>query len=751
MKRISTLFLVLFALLSLPMVVSAEEAVFDFENNNGNWPVGNYNGSAFNAGDLTEPITMGEVTMTGINGNQPCRIMAANDNVIALYVYANASSVGGLKFNAAEGRALTKIEVTMKTGNFDFTASTGTLNATSWTGNATEVTFTRTGTGNRQMLKIVVTTADKNSETVEPAAPDFDLEATDIAAFRAAEDGKKVKLSLNKAQVNAIDDIFNLAYLEDASGAVEVTGITLTAGTVLDGYVIGTKSSTALDFADPDAGTEIKLAATDDQTFVATTASLSATSIEVAAIANAENHGRLMVINDVEIKKEGRFYYAYSGEDKVQVKDAFMVLPTDYEWPANAKSITGLVTFNGARWQIAPLKAADIVAAGTQSVAEFDFLDNNMELPIGSSDNINAGNLGGKSVTLGDVTLNFVHSSTMPTRYYFNAGKNQLQVIAGGQIRFTAAEGKAIAKIEITPVAATNNKWGVDGEVGTLSEDKLVWEGNTTTVRFTATGALYLTKIVVTTIAKDDATVTPADNDTYTEVASLAEFNALAKGILAKLNLTNAVITSGMVNGWGYYVQDATAGAHFYCTGLDFNVNDVINGYIFVKKDFNQPGPRIAMTEKTNADNLEVTHNGTYTPVEGTFAEVVTAAHNNMVIKLSGVAVKGSAEADATITAGDQTLAISNGKSNYAPYIYQEALTNIDYASATVVGILWTNTDGTTFKLYPMSITEGSSDGIQNINAANAYNLTIYNLQGVRMNGLQKGLNIVNGKNVVIK
>jgi hypothetical protein len=751
MKRISTLFLVLFALLSLPLTASAEEVVFDFENNNGNWPVGNYNGSAFNAGDLTEPITMGEVTMTGINGNQPCRIMAANDNVIALYVYANASSVGGLKFNAAEGRALTKIEVTMKTGNFDFTASTGTLNATSWTGNATEVTFTRTGTGNRQMLKIVVTTADKNSETVEPAAPDFDLEATDIAAFRAAEDGKKVKLSLNKAQVNAIDDIFNLAYLEDASGAVEVTGITLTAGTVLDGYVIGTKSSTALDFADPDAGSEIKLAATDAQTFVATTASLSATSIEVAAIANAENHGRLMVINDIEIKKEGRFYYAYSGEDKVQVKDAFMVLPTDYEWPANAKSITGLVTFNGARWQIAPLKAADIVAAGTQSVAEFDFLDNNMELPIGSSDNINAGNLGGKSVTLGDVTLNFVHSSTMPTRYYFNAGKNQLQVIAGGQIRFTAAEGKAIAKIEITPVAATNNKWGVDGEVGTLSEDKLVWEGNTTTVRFTATGALYLTKIVVTTIAKDDATVTPADNDTYTEVASLAEFNALAKGTLAKLNLTNAVITSGMVNGWGYYVQDATAGAHFYCTGLDFEVNDAINGYIFVKKDFNQPGPRIAMTEKTNADNLEVTHNGTYTPVEGTFAEVVTAAHNNMVIKLSDVAVKGSAEADATITAGDQTLAISNGKSNYAPYIYQEALTNIDYASATVVGILWTNTAGTTFKLYPMSITEGSSDGIQNINAANAYNMAIYNLQGVRMNGLQKGINIVNGKKIVIK
>jgi hypothetical protein len=283
-----------------------------------------------------------------------------------------------------------------------------------------------------------------------------------------------------------------------------------------------------------------------------------------------------------------------------------------------------------------------------------------------------------------------------------------LQVISAGQIRFTAAEGKAIAKIEITPVAATNNKWEVDGEVGKLSEDKLIWEGNTTTVRFTATGALYLTKIVVTTVAKDDVTVTPDDNDTYTEVASLAEFNALAKGTLAKLNLTNAVITSGMVNGWGYFIQDATAGAHFYCAGLDFEVNDAINGYVFVKKDFNQPGPRIAMTEKTNAQNLEVTHNGTYTPVEGTLAEVANAANNNMVVKLTGVAVKGSAETEATITSGEQTLAISNGKNNYAPYVYRESLANVDYASATVVGILWTNTAGTTFKLYPISITEGS-------------------------------------------
>ena len=86
-----------------------------------------------------------------------------------------------------------------------------------------------------------------------------------------------------------------------------------------------------------------------------------------------------------------------------------------------------------------------------QEVVEFDFLNNNMNLPIGNANDINAGNLGGKFIASGDVFINFVNSPTMPTRYYSNSGKNQLQLIAGGQIRFSATEGHAITKIEITP------------------------------------------------------------------------------------------------------------------------------------------------------------------------------------------------------------------------------------------------------------------------------------------------------------
>lgn len=158
------------------------------------------------------------------------------------------------------------------------------------------------------------------------------------------------------------------------------------------------------------------------------------------------------------------------------------------------------------------------------------------------------------------------------------------------------------------------------------------------------------------------------------------------------------------------------------------------------------------MTEKTNADNLEVTHNATYSPVEGTLAEVAVAPNNNMVIKLTGVAVKGTAETEATITSGESSLPISNGKTNYAPYVYKENLSEVDYSSATVVGILWSNAAANTFKLYPLSITEDNGSGIETIhNSQFTVKNSIYNLQGIRLNSLQKGLNIVNGKKVVIR
>ena len=123
--------------------------------------------------------------------------------------------------------------------------------------------------------------------------------------------------------------------------------------------------------------------------------------------------------------------------------------------------------------------------------------------------------------------------------------------------------------------------------------------------------------------------------DTYAEANGLAAFNEAANNTLVKLTLTNAIITSGMINNWGYYIQDANAGAHLYCTGLDFEVGDVLNGVVYVKKNNQTMGARICMTEKTNAEELTITKNGTVTPVEGSITETNVDANKCRVIKLT--------------------------------------------------------------------------------------------------------------------
>lgn len=752
MKLYSTLILFLTALLVLPLTANAQDAVFDFENNAMGLPVGE--GQTFTDGALNSPVTVGEVTLTSVQGEAfyPAIMMKDNNGVVSLNVYKN----GAIKLNAAEGKALVKVVATMKgTKVFSqMTASTGAITENTWEGNATEATFSASAL--MSFLKLEVTIAAKNDETVEPVVETFDLEVDNIGAFRAAEDGKLIRLALNGAQVNTIDDIFNFAYVEDATGAIEISGIPLTAGTKLNGYVIGTKSSDNLDFSDPDFGKEIKLAATTGETFTAEATLLVATPVEVAAIGTAENHGRLMVISDVEIRKEGRFYYAYQGQDKLQVKDAFSVLPADYQWPENAKSITGLVTFNGARFQIAPLKADDIAGeVAGETTALFDFANNNGQWPLGTSEDTNAGNLEGVALSMNDVALTFVSSPTMPTRYYVNGDRGpQLQLIKGGQMRVTAKEGYAITAVQVTPNKTTNAatgadvvnvNWTVDKGEGTLASDKLSWTGNATSIRFNATGATYVNAIEVTMAPADETTVDP-EADTYTSLPeSLAEFNALADGTLAILTLKDAVVTAGMVNEWGFYLQDATAGAHFYCTGMNYPAGTKLNGKVWVKKSKQTMGSRIAMTEETNGDNLTATDDGTYEPVTGMIAEVNVAANVLKVVKLTGVDVKGTKETEATITdAAGSTLTVNNGKNNYYPYVYQTDLTTIDYQNAEVEGILLGGN-----KLIPFYITIAS--GIDEINTVDLKDAVVYNLQGIRQKSMQHGLNIVNGKKIMVK
>ena len=70
---------------------------------------------------------------------------------------------GTFTITAAEGKAVKAVTITFQTSQTGLTASVGTYDAGSWTGNNTSVTFTAAGT--RYIYSIDVTTGDKDEET----------------------------------------------------------------------------------------------------------------------------------------------------------------------------------------------------------------------------------------------------------------------------------------------------------------------------------------------------------------------------------------------------------------------------------------------------------------------------------------------------------------------------------------------------------------------------------------------------------
>ena len=602
-------------------------------------------------------------------------------------------------------------------------------------------------------------------------AADYDVEAADIAAFNAAEDGKVVKLTLTNARVNAFNDLAATYYVEDASGATAIKGIGLTKGTALNGFIVGKKGSEDMDFANtPSLCIEPSLTVTDAtlSSFEATATTLVGTPMTIADACAQVNHGKLVTLSNITIEHIGNgknWQLTDEAGNTMKTRDLFGVLPADYAWPAKASKMTGVLMYYMTGWFLIPISADMIVEAGAQTLsATFDFLNNNMNLAIGSATDVNAGNLGGKNVKMEGVTLSFVNSMTMPTRYYLNGNRgNQLQAIAGGMMRVTAPAGYAVVSIVSSGNKSVNastgavtyqNNWEIVKGGGTISaanQETQTWDGNAESVLLNAKGATYVETITVTLAAANGETALLSEEvaDTYTEVQGLAAFSDAANNSLVKLTLTDAIITSDMVNEWGYYVQDANGGAHFYCTALNFEVGDVLNGVVYVKKNNQNMGARICMTEATNVQGLTITKNGTVIPVEGTIAEINVDANKCRVVKLSGVAVKGTKETEATITdAAGNTITINNGKNNYYPYVIQESLADINYSNATVTGILLGNSKGN--QIMPLSILNGGT-GISTIPAVDADNVQIYNLQGVRLGQLQRGINIVNGKKIVVK
>lgn len=342
------------------VAVSTADATFDFQNNPENWPVS----EALFDDDrgVVTTLTANGVTLTSIQNNE------WNANMI--YRAEDADPVfrvakeNAFKLTAPEGKAIVKVVVTMAAASFDFTADNGEIAENTWTGNATEVTFTTTA--NRSISKIEVTLADENDETIKPVAA---VEVATIADFNAVEDGKTVKLTLTNARVNGV--MGGSFYVEDASGATVFKGLTLTPGTQLNGYVIGTKSTDdEIDFMnDPAVAVEYQLTATDATTFEASETTMEGTVMALTEAGTQANYGRLVTFEHVTISGSGQSKtLADANGNTFKARDYMGVLPTDYNWPEKASKITGIVIYYMTGWFLMPISADAIVEDTTQGI-----------------------------------------------------------------------------------------------------------------------------------------------------------------------------------------------------------------------------------------------------------------------------------------------------------------------------------------------------------------------------------------------
>ena len=134
-------------------------SLFDFEHNNMNLPVGD--AQHLNDGDMTEPVVMGDVTLTVIDPEdaKTASRYFTNNKGIYLNIFKNAV----VKLSVPEGKAITAATFTFQNSQNGLTPDCGTYEAGSWAGNASAVYFTAPGARMIYSITVIIGDADANT------------------------------------------------------------------------------------------------------------------------------------------------------------------------------------------------------------------------------------------------------------------------------------------------------------------------------------------------------------------------------------------------------------------------------------------------------------------------------------------------------------------------------------------------------------------------------------------------------------
>ena len=390
----------------------------------------------------------------------------------------------------------------------------------------------------------------------------------------------------------------------------------------------------------------------------------------------------------------------------------------------------------------------------------YDFANNNLNLEVATPadwEDPTKGVISGQELRQGDVVLTAVDGAKTNRMWCTNAGVTYLQV--GGKITITADEGRAITGITF---GVQNYKFFLEAQAGNgeLDATSYAWSGNSTAITFDNENAanewntqtLLLSMTVVTDDANDE-TYTP-DATTYVEVSSIAEFNALEVGTLAKLALNNAQVNG--VDWSAAYVEDATGAVEFDGLNLDLERGDILNGYIYVKRGqfyFDEdPDDDVAGRERPQATNDALTSADTYTKTSGnelqptlfTMEELLNDANFSKLVALNNVAI--SKNGRFYVAEADGLQVRVNDMLGYLP-LGVEIPENGEVRNIT--GIFSWN--GLAYQIYLTSIETPAA--VTNIDVDNSDNdAPVYDIMGRPVHGtLPAGIYIKNGHKFIVR
>lgn len=409
---------------------------------------------------------------------------------------------------------------------------------------------------------------------------------------------------------------------------------------------------------------------------------------------------------------------------------------------------------------LALLCGGQLAANATTQENVYDFAANNLNLEVATPadwEDATKGVISGQELRQGDVVMTAVDGAKTNRMWRTNAGVTYLQV--GGKITITADEGRAITGITFT---VQNYKFFLEAQAGngSLDANNYVWTGNSTAITFDNenaaneynTQSLLLTMVVTTDDANDD-TYTPLAT-TYVEVGSIAEFNALEVGTLAKLALNNAQVNG--VDWSAAYVEDATGAVEFDGLNLDLLRGDILNGYIYVKRGQfyydDDPSDDVPGRERPQATNDVLTSADTYTmtrdnelqPTEFTMPELLNDANFSKFISLRNVSITKNGRFYVAEADGEQVRV--NDMLGYLPldFVMPENGEKCD-----ITGIFSWN--GLAYQIYLTSVKINTAITSLEVDPI-VKESPVYNLMGREMRGtLPAGIYIQNGRKFIVQ